>query len=557
MRSSSIPLCVGSLVLGACLGGGSGAPEVSAVEPSIVSSLVATPATITGTNLFNQVQTSLDDDELPQIDDMWGVRIGDVALDAASVRYVDSTSLDIMVPDGLSVGSHTVTVIDPAGTQLVADEPLVVTDEPVGFAISIEDAPGGAGAPIGERALSSADTLPVFAVARDPDGALAPMAIAVTWTLSDAIGTIDGGPSTSSVFQGTAEGTTVVEASHPYNASGATDTLTITCDQSTGWTYRRRLSFDNAASATSLDDFVVLVVLDSARIDYAELRPNGQDLRFFDAGGAPLAHQIARWDPAGESYIWLRVPRIDAASSTDHVWMHYGNSAAADGQSAEDVWDVGYEAVWHLDGADLTDSTRNDYDAVRVGATDDDGVIAGGKAFDAASMQYLDTSFDASLGTYTVEAWVRGEAVPVEDLSVGVVHRGPSFQLNWNHLEADFRGGAGVRTNGDWFGASFGPLSGLTWYWLTATYDGDVLRTYRDGVLVTENAGPMGDPDAPNPANTPATIGKHATLDLFFDGSVDEVRLSGVARSADWVAAQHASMTDRFVTVGPQVCIPL
>jgi hypothetical protein len=548
---------LGSALLLACLDGGSDAPDVSTIEPSVVSSLVATPATITGTNLFDSAQTSLDDDEPPRIVDTWTVTIGEVMLDDASVRHVDSTSVDITVPEGLDPGLYTVTVVDPAGTQLVVGERLEVTDDPVGFEVSIEDAPGGAGAPIGMRALSSADTLPVFAVVRAPNGEFDPTDIEVTWTLSDAIGTIAGGPSTSAVFQGTSEGTTLVQAAHPHNMPAETDTISVTCDQSSGWTYRRQLTFDNAGSATSLDDFVVLIVVDSTRIDYAEFRPAGQDLRFFDAGGSPLFHQTARWDTSGTSYVWVRVPRIDAASTADHIWMHYGNPSAADAQSPEEVWDVGYEAVWHLDGSDLTDSTRNDYDATRFGATNVDGVIAGGKAFDAASMQYLDTSFDAQLATYTIEAWVRGNAVPIEDLSVGVVHREANFQINWNHLEVDFRGGAGVRTNGDWFGAPFGALSGLTWYWLTVTYDGDVLRAYRDGALAAENAGPTGDPDSPMPASLAATIGKHANLDLFFDGSVDEVRFSSVARSPDWIAVQHASMTDRLVTFGPQVCIPL
>ncbi len=33
----------------------------------------------------------------------------------------------------------------------------------------------------------------------------------------------------------------------------------------------------------------------------------------------------------------------------------------------------------------------------------------------------------------------------------------------------------------------------------------------------------------------------------FFDGGIDEVRVSGVARSADWNAAQYKSMTDDFI----------
>ena len=33
-----------------------------------------------------------------------------------------------------------------------------------------------------------------------------------------------------------------------------------------------------------------------------------------------------------------------------------------------------------------------------------------------------------------------------------------------------------------------------------------------------------------------------------FSGLIDEVRISDTPRSADWIAAQHASMSDTFVS---------
>jgi hypothetical protein len=46
----------------------------------------------------------------------------------------------------------------------------------------------------------------------------------------------------------------------------------------------------------------------------------------------------------------------------------------------------------------------------------------------------------------------------------------------------------------------------------------------------------------------PLLFGGSAGLNEYLAGVVDEVRLSGVARSADWVAAERLSESDTFVT---------
>jgi len=47
-------------------------------------------------------------------------------------------------------------------------------------------------------------------------------------------------------------------------------------------------------------------------------------------------------------------------------------------------------------------------------------------------------------------------------------------------------------------------------------------------------------------------LGRHSAGGTdHFEGGLDEMRVSAVARSADWIAAQHASMTDTLVSYGP------
>jgi len=108
------------------------------------------------------------------------------------------------------------------------------------------------------------------------------------------------------------------------------------------------------------------------------------------------------------------------------------------------------------------------------------------------------------------------------------VHHQANFQLNWDHADPAFQGAAAVQVNGTWYAASFGPLAANTWYYLAATYDGETLNAYTNGVLVTSNTSPSG-PAASDP--NPLTFGKHAAAPYYFQGTVDDVRIYNRALS--------------------------
>jgi hypothetical protein len=103
------------------------------------------------------------------------------------------------------------------------------------------------------------------------------------------------------------------------------DTTTVSQDTSlnvpwwdVNWTRRQQLTFNNAASTQNLVDFPVLIALDNTRIDYSLTQNQGQDLRFFDADGTPLAYEIESWNESGTSYVWVRTAD-DLGSTTDSI----------------------------------------------------------------------------------------------------------------------------------------------------------------------------------------------------------------------------------------------
>lgn len=334
--------------------------------------------------------------------------------------------------------------------------------------------------------------------------------------------------------------------------------LPETVDASATARTRERLTFTNASRAEPLVDFPVLVVLDASRIDYAATAPGGADLRFADAGGAPLAYEIESWQPSGKSFVWVRVPQIDAASNADFIWMSWGDPAAVDAQNPAGVWPADTVAVWHLaqdpgpgGTGDIRDSTSGGHDGTAAASmTADDlgpGAIGMAIQFEGTAEQiYAGSAF--ALPTYTWSLWLEATAAP----TVGMVNRDlisngdVAFNFAWDHYTPTYTTAAAQRDATQWHNAQIGGnLSGGVWYHVASTFDGTSLCVYLDGASVTCVSS-----EAPLAPTLPFSIGGGPTGANTFHGWVDEVRVSSVARSPIRLEAEHASETDHFVVFG-------
>ncbi len=336
------------------------------------------------------------------------------------------------------------------------------------------------------------------------------------------------------------------------------------------WAERRRLGFDNALRSEALGDFPVLVRLDASRIDYAQVQDAGQDLRFVDPDGTPLAHEIERWDESGTSFVWVRVPRIDALSSDDFVWMYYGNASAPDAQDPAAVWSNGFEAVYHLDedpgagAGGVVDSTGR-LDATNRGSSDATGWIGGAQEFDPLASAHLHLGNELDLvrdaATATLSAWVNAdstlgshEVVAISRGSGATVQSRAGFFVGNNGSIGVFARTLDDDTDWNWRATTTTPITTGSWHWVTSVIDyaNDSIQVFVDGV-----AQPMGAPASfigtatqDSDATTAAIGAQDDGGSTFWDGRLDEVRVAEAARSADWVSAQHAAMTDALVSFG-------
>jgi hypothetical protein len=336
----------------------------------------------------------------------------------------------------------------------------------------------------------------------------------------------------------------------------------------TDWSYRRALAFDNSAQTESLSGSAVLITLDDTRIDYSKTQNNGEDLRFVDGDGTLLAHEIEVWNESGSSYVWVQVPEIDGGSSTDFVWMYYGNGSVGDGQDVASVWDQSHKGVWHLDEASGTydDSTRNvnnlDLDpllGVVQGAT---GQIGGAGNFDGGNDYLESVASGATLvdlqitGDVTLESWVYIDTLPASGYA-GIIE----FAGNGSGRTGEagnYLYYMGLMPGGDiQLGHEYGdqsnefPVMGVSleagqWYQLTAVRDTSAKewQLYVDGALAATETYTN---DATGGTTGQIWVGWDS---VGFDGTIDELRISDTARTADWISAQHASGKDTFVTYG-------
>lgn len=344
------------------------------------------------------------------------------------------------------------------------------------------------------------------------------------------------------------------------------------------WTARRKITLDNIASSENLTNFPIRVSLSSSNIDYAKTQNSGQDIRFVDPDGTVLKYEIEKWDEAGTSEVWVKVPQIDAATNTDYIYMYYGNTSASDAQDVANVWSNGYKAVWHskeASGTSIADSTGNgNTGSLNNGAAlTTSGKIGNANSFDgindvmnAGSSASLDDLVSQGGGGVTVSAWVNSvdsdywSQIAAKAQDAGVTN-GWLFEVDDDSDRIDM----GASYDGTTFTRSAGTAPGLnsynTWQYYAFTKDSsDDFETpagiglYVNGVSSWydwSGSGTTRDSDASydftSGCDAPATDQNEC-----LEGKIDELRVSNVVRSPQWIEAEYRSTNNDMNSFGSE-----
>jgi RHS repeat-associated protein len=218
------------------------------------------------------------------------------------------------------------------------------------------------------------------------------------------------------------------------------------------------------------------------------------------------------------------------------------------------VWDSNYKGVWHLpNGTTLsaTDSTNNanngtlDYAPV-AGS----GHIDGAASLTSASFQDINFGAGGSLNpaAVTLSAWVKAASFPGPYQAV-INKRGAS---GYHQILVRSDGKLalyvlGANGGSQYDGSGTNTLSAGTWYYLTLTYDSATgLTGYVNGA-VDGSGGAQG-----NLASNSGSTYIGFDGGRWWNGAIDEVRVSSAARSAGWIATEYNNQSSpaTFYTVG-------
>ena len=138
-------------------------------------------------------------------------------------------------------------------------------------------------------------------------------------------------------------------------AAAFTTTGVIELDASAFQSHRTMTATGYDGSST-LSFFPVLVRIPAT---IAETIADAAEIRFSDASGTLLAHEIDTWNPTGESLVWVSLRSLSGTdtSFTMH-WNPVSGAAVPSARPATYVWTrAGYVAVYHMADATWADSS--------------------------------------------------------------------------------------------------------------------------------------------------------------------------------------------------------
>ena len=308
----------------------------------------------------------------------------------------------------------------------------------------------------------------------------------------------------------------------------------------TGYSYKKTITIDNTKVDTDLTNFPILYsVVDANLATTANggrvTNASGFDIVFVGSNGAILSHEIESYTASNGTFVsWVKIPSLVDATDTQ-ITMYYANSNVTTSQeNPGGVWDINYAGVWHLDEimtdevatGTNTDSTSNANNGTQNGNDDIAGQIGTGQNFDGTN-DFISLGNKATLNysSFTIETWAKTSVSAWRWL---VTKAGGSWLGTSNTGNLNWTRAAGTNYT------SSQSISNNAWHHGVATFNSGSLILYVDKVSVGSWTGVT---LAVTAANT--FIGQRGDNLEYFNGSMDEVRISNIARSPQWISTEY------------------
>lgn len=335
------------------------------------------------------------------------------------------------------------------------------------------------------------------------------------------------------------------------------------------WGYRKAITVNSGQVPSTQTNFPVLVNLASDAGLAAHALSTGYDILFTSGDGIskiPYERELFT-KSTGALVAWVNVPSVSAGTV---IYLYYGNPGATDQQAAASVWDANYKGVWHMKeatGSNLADASSTGWTETQVASpVQTPGQIGGSLNFNGTT-QYATHVNGASpfrySGAITYSFWANmpsggGGNVMGVDCSGGQGYGGVSLYLT----SLGFTWTPTTPGTDDGINSSALSLTAGQWAHIVVTIDfsGQTKHFYVNGSEVSTSFSPS-TPSNWNPSTSYSgtlndEIGSR-TINAtrgYFKGTLDEVRVSNIIRSADWVKTEfnNQSSPTTFYLVGSE-----
>ncbi len=318
-----------------------------------------------------------------------------------------------------------------------------------------------------------------------------------------------------------------------------------------GWMYSKPVYLNTTSSGAAVyenvNNFPVLVRLNSSNFNFSEAKANGEDLLIIkpDKDSTPLPFEIERWDStAGQAEIWVRMDTIYANSTRLAFQLMWGNAEVENVPQKTPVFDTanGFGGVWHLSeqsSLQAKDATQNGFEGIMNNVKSGEGIIGRAALFsDNSSFITMDNTASGKLnfpadGRFSVSAWVNSDSVTSNRI---VVCKG-DLQYYLKVQNNNWRFSNYLDSPAGWDFTEY-PYSFGNWIHLYGVRDGAAQYLYVNGVCVDSTISHDLNPD-PRNESFDVEIGRRLLPDssdgLYFSGVIDEVRICTKARNASWI----------------------
>ncbi|MFX0181867.1 MAG: DUF2341 domain-containing protein, partial [Candidatus Hodarchaeota archaeon] len=348
-----------------------------------------------------------------------------------------------------------------------------------------------------------------------------------------------------------------------------------------GLRYRKSITIDatKVSGSGSLSNFPVLIDLIDTDLHHPyKVQADGDDILFCDVNGNMLDHEIELFDQNYDStrahlIAWVKIPTISGTDDTT-IYLYFGNKGLSSQSNAEGVWDSNYVGVWHLNqdpsgsAPQILDST-SPYTHGTANASMSSNDLVSGVIGDALNLDGTEDFIDFGnpsemqiTGALTVETWFWSDSDQNEYV-IGKNGPGPDMRC-WDLSFDPHNGTHGslvFRYDTDGVLPHYGEVSNVyyevgKWHHVVGVfYPSTYLRMYLNGQLVYDNSTAASSQyDPGNPLRFGARGDEISPDDTpFYDGKIDEARISNIARSSEWVITGYNNQFDPngFYSVNP------